>query len=226
MWETAVRYTELEKELKKIMSMQVAVYRDEFDAIKNLLNNLGIPCIMAETEGEMACAELAIAGETAATFSTDSDCLALGIPFFFDSITGTKKGKGGFIKGTVLAPVLETLKLSMSEFRDFCILLGTDFNERMPGYGPSKGFKLIEDYRSIEKIEESGLFNVAPLNYKRTRELITPKLKEWDQKELDIKFEQFEALAGTVLDQYSISSIYTELKEAVQNVKSVRYGLI
>lgn len=225
LWEQAVKYTELEKEFKKIMSTQVSVYRDEIDAIKTLLNNLGIPCIVADTEGEMFCAEMAVAGQTAATYSTDSDCLCLGINFSFNSITGTKKGKGGFISGTVLPPILEELNLNMMEFKDFCILLGTDFNKRIPGYGPVKAYKLISDFRNIEAIEASGL-DVSNLNYKRTRELLTPKERDWTEYQLDVNFELFETLGSEVLNQYSMSSILNDLKESISNLKSVRFGLI
>jgi flap endonuclease-1 len=172
----------------------------------------------------MFCAELAIGGQTAATFSTDSDCLALGVPFFFDSITGTKKGKGGFIKGTVLGPILDELGLSMQEFRDFCIILGSDFNDRIPGYGPAKGYKLITEYRSIEKIADSGI-DVTPLNYERTRHLLTPKDRNWNEFSLDINFEMFETLGPSVLEQYMLTDLYKELSDSIKTVKNVRYGL-
>lgn len=223
-WDEALKYSELQKEFKKIMSTQVSVYHDEIDAVKGLLNNLGIPCIIADNEGEMFCAELAVANQTAATFSTDSDCLALGIPFYFDSITGTKKGKGGFIKGTMLHPILQELELSMEEFKDFCIILGTDFNERIPGYGPAKGYQLIKECRSIDKIPEMKKLDITPLNYLRTRELLTPKERDWSKYTLDIKFEHFETLGSSVLEQYNLTAIYTVLNEAIMFTKNVRYG--
>lgn len=222
--EEALKYSALEADLKKIMSTQVSVFYDEIDAIRTLLDNLGIPCIVADNEGEMFCAELGVAGQTAATFSTDSDCLALGIPFYFDEIKGSKKGKGGFINGTMLNPILETLELNMTEFKDFCILLGTDFNSRIPGYGPVKGYGLIKECRTIENIAAKGI-DVTPLNYVRTRELLTPKSRDWAIYKLDIDFEKFETLGSTVLAQYMLNDIYASLQEAILNVKSVRYGL-
>ena len=222
LWEQALKYTELEKEIKKILSTQVSVHRDEIDAVKILLENLGIPCIIAESEGEMMCAELSVANQTAATFSTDSDCLALGVNFYFDTISGAKKGKGGFINGTVLGPVLEELKLNMDEFRDFCILLGSDFNERIPGYGPAKGYKLIEECRTIENIRDKKGLDITPLNYIRTRELLTPKSRDWSQYSLDIDFNKFNRNVEPVLNQYSLSSILPNLFEAVENVRSAR----
>jgi len=222
LWEQALKYTELEKEVKKIMSTQVFVPRDEMMAVKMLIESLGIPCITAPSEGEMFCAELATGFQTAATFSSDSDCLALGIQFYFDTITGSKKGKGGYINGTVLDPILEDLKLTMDEFRDFCILLGTDFNERIPGYGPAKGYKLIEECRSIEKIQEIKGLDITPLNHIRTRELITPKKRDWNEYQLDIDFRKFDKVGEIVLNQYNLSSVFPNLFEAIENVKKVR----
>lgn len=222
LWEQAVRYTDLDKEIKKIMATQVSVFRDEIDAVRSLLENLGIPCIIADNEGEMMCAELATAHHTAATFSTDSDCLALGIQFYFDTITGSKKGHGGFITGVTLGPVLETLGLNMDEFRDFCILLGTDFNKRIPGYGPVKSYGLIKECRTIENIQNMKGIDISSLNHIRNRELLTPKVKDWSKYSLDIDFIKFESYGEMVLNQYSLNSIYSNFFEAVENVKNVR----
>jgi flap endonuclease-1 len=224
LWEQAVKYSEIEKEIKKLMSNQVSVQRDEIEAVKILLENLGIPCLIAESEGEMMCAELSVSHQTAATFSTDSDCLALGVNFYFDTISGAKKGKGGFINGVVLNPVLEELKFNMEEFRDFCILLGSDFNERIPGYGPAKGYKLLEECRSIENIRDKKSLDITPLNYTRTRELLTPKLRDWSSYQLDINFTKFDKNVEAVLNQYALSSILPNLVEAVENVRKVRCG--
>jgi flap endonuclease-1 len=225
MWEEAMAYAEKEKELKKMLSTQVTVQYDEIDAIKELLDNLGIPCIRAEAEGEMCCAELAIVGETAATFSTDSDCLPLGINFYFDSITGSQKRRGGYINGVLLKPVLEELKLNMNEFRDFCILLGTDFNDRIPGYGPAKGYQLIQECRDIETIASKKGLDITNLNHIRTRELITPKIKDWSDHKLDIDFSLFETYGYTVLEQYGLQFLHSELKDSVDFVKKVRHDV-
>lgn len=224
LWDQAIAHNEKEKELKKLMATQVSVFSDEIEAIKSLLSGLGLPVITAEAEGEMCCAELSIAGETAATFSTDSDCLALGINFYFDGISGSKNRKGGFINGTLLQPVLKELDLNMNEFRDFCILLGTDFNDRIPGYGPAKGFNLIKECRTIENIQTMKGLDITPLNHVRTRELITPKVKDWSKHQLDINFCLFEEMGYTVMEQYSVRELYSELSEAIAYVKKVRYN--
>jgi len=146
----------------------------------------------------------------------------LGIQFYFDTITGSKKGHGGFIEGVTLGPVLETLGLNMDEFRDFCILLGSDFNDRIPGYGPAKGYKLLEECRTIENIRDKKGLDITPLNYIRTRELLTPKSKDWSQYTLDVNFAKFDKNVEAVLNQYSLSGILPNLIEAVENVRNAR----
>jgi flap endonuclease-1 len=224
MWDQALEYTEKQKDLKKLMSTQVSIFSDEIEAIKSLLLSLGFPVITADAEGEMCCAELSITGETAATFSTDSDCLALGINFYFDGIVGSKNRRGGYINGTLLKPILDELDFNMNEFRDFCIMLGTDFSERIKGYGPAKSFALLKECRTIENVESVKGMDIKPLNHIRTRELLTPKVKDWSKYQLDINFCLFEEMGYSVLDQYSVGEFYTELSDAVSFVKKVRSG--
>lgn len=42
--------------------------------------------------------------------------------------------------------------LSPSSFVDFCILLGTDASPRIPSIGPTRAYKLIHKYGTIEEI--------------------------------------------------------------------------
>lgn len=219
-----VKYSSLVSDLKKLMSSEIKISYDQIVAVKELFQSLGIPCITAEHDGEMTCAELHAAGQVAATFSTDSDCLVLGIGFCFDSLTGPTNKRGGFISGSVLDPVLKQLDMSFESFRDFCILLGTDFNSRIRGYGPAKAYKLIQEYKNIETIAEKTGLDITPLNYKVTRELLTPAVKDWSDKQLDIDFCLFENYASQVLNQRGLSNFYQELKEAVANIKKVRNG--
>jgi flap endonuclease-1 len=42
--------------------------------------------------------------------------------------------------------------LDSKSFLDFCILMGTDASPRIPGIGPSRAYKAIMQYGSIESI--------------------------------------------------------------------------
>lgn len=67
----------------------------------------------------------------------DSDALPFGCKTVVQNI--------GTIKETWinLNDVLQTLDMNLLEFRTFCVLLGTDFNERLYFCGPSKSFPVI-----------------------------------------------------------------------------------
>lgn len=49
----------------------------------------------------------------------------------------------------------QSSNLTPSQFLDFCILLGTDANPRIPGVGPVNAFKLMKTHGSIEAILEN-----------------------------------------------------------------------
>jgi 5'-3' exonuclease len=60
-----------------------------------------------------------------------------------------------------ILPVLSALELSASEFQDFCVLLGNDFNSRIKGVGPIKAMELIKKYRSLQLLIESNKHDVC-----------------------------------------------------------------
>lgn len=51
--------------------------------------------------------------------------------------------------------VRAALELSRDAYIDFVILLGTDFSQRIKNVGPSRAYKLIKEYGSIENITAS-----------------------------------------------------------------------
>lgn len=53
------------------------------------------------------------------------------------------------------ADIRESLQLPRSSFIDFALLLGTDFSQRIKNVGPSRAFKFIKEYGSIEAILEA-----------------------------------------------------------------------
>src|SRR5205085_3124549 len=82
--------------------------------------------------------------------------------------------------------ILEDLEMTCEEFRDLCILLGCDYNDRIKGYPPdgkthkkpvsigAKGaFAMITEYRRLEEVEKY-VVDPDPLIYRRCREIFTP----------------------------------------------------
>jgi 5'-3' exonuclease len=74
----------------------------------------------------------------------DSDALPFGCSLIVQNI-GTPKETW-----ISLHDVLEALKMTMDQFRVFCVMLGTDFNPRLPKCGPIKAEKCIQSFSTFE----------------------------------------------------------------------------
>ena len=48
--------------------------------------------------------------------------------------------------------MLEQFGMNMQKFIDVCILCGCDYTTNIPGIGPIKAYKYIEDYGCIENV--------------------------------------------------------------------------
>ena len=109
-------------------------------------------------------------------WSADTDTYPLGAPlvvkgFEYEQIDNQTVIS---IKGTFTCIIRKGLQLNHQEFRDWCIMLGTDFNERIPGIGPKKSYTLIEKYRNIEQIEKETKHNTSCLKCEDVRKQLSP----------------------------------------------------
>lgn len=144
-------------EYKKYYSRTFKLYGPEIKKTKILLDLMGIPYIQAPNEADPLCAWLAARTDSngkryvKGVCSDDSDMLPLGAPYLF-------KNMSKFMSDNKLVEVVslnKTLKgfgLTMQEFVDFCILLGTDYNKNINGIGPTKALKLIKKYKTLDKV--------------------------------------------------------------------------
>lgn len=124
-----------------------------------LLDLMGIPYIIAPEEADVVCAWLANRlDENGKLFvdgvcSDDSDMLPLGANYLFKDIL---RFMNGYKQITVinLNKTLKKMNITMDQFIDLCIMLGTDYNINLPGIGPKKSYKLIKKYKTLENIFE------------------------------------------------------------------------
>jgi flap endonuclease-1 len=114
---------------------------------------------------------------------------------------------------------LASLNMKSEEFRDLCILLGCDYNDRVKGYPPDgknrkkpvgigvKGaFWMINEYRRLEEAEQY-MVDSDPLNYRRCRELFTPPV---DLPNISIPYNGLIDRQGLV-DFISLNKIRTNI---------------
>jgi len=127
---------------------------------KRLLGLMGIPFIVAPSEGEAQASHMAARGDVWAVGSQDYDSFLFGSPRTVRNITLTgrrvypSKGISLRLRPEVveLKDVLKRNGISREQLVDVGILVGTDFNDGIKGVGPVKALRYIVRHGRIEKI--------------------------------------------------------------------------
>ncbi len=133
---------------------------------KSLLTAMGIPVVQAPSEGEALAAQMTRAGVAWASASQDNDSLLYNCPRMVRNLSITGRRRSGRSKSyKVIYPELielesnlRALGITREQLVDIAILVGTDYNDRVPGIGPKTALKLIKQYGNLETIErEKGI---------------------------------------------------------------------
>jgi flap endonuclease-1 len=130
---------------------------------KDLLDALGIPHIQAPSEGEAQASDMVRKGAAYAVGSQDFDCLLFGSPILIRNLTSSERrklpGKSAYTtvhpEAIRLQPGLNTLEVTQEQLVDIAILIGTDFNDGVKGFGPKKSLQLIKKTGCLEKAMEA-----------------------------------------------------------------------
>ena len=156
-WKEALERGDIET--AKTKAQQTSRVTDEIiQQSKELLNALGIPYIQAASEGEAQASYMVKKGDAYATGSQDFDCLLFGSPILVRNLTSSGRRKlpkkQAYVKVNPelirLKPDLKSLGILQKQLIDIAILIGTDFNEGIKGYGPKKSLNLIRKAGNIE----------------------------------------------------------------------------
>ncbi len=127
---------------------------------QKLLDAMGLPYIVAESEGEAQAAYMVSNGDVYAVGSQDWDCLLFGADKMVRNLTSRKKRKtssGGRKEVSTeiieLELVLNQLGVSHEKLQWLGILVGTDFNpDGIYGIGPKTALKLVKEYESFGEL--------------------------------------------------------------------------
>ena len=127
---------------------------------QKLLELLGIPWIQAPSEGEAQACHMAKKGEAWAVVSQDFDSLLFGTPKLVRNLTVTGRRKvPGQNRYVNVEPelidlqfVLTALGVTREQLIDISILIGTDFNPGVKGFGPKKALKAILEFNELENV--------------------------------------------------------------------------
>jgi flap endonuclease-1 len=159
---------------------------------KALLAALGVPNIQAPSEGEAQAARMARAGSVWGTASEDYDCLLFGAPRLVRGLAarGSRTGTTG-AQLIDRAELLSTLGVDDEELILVGLLIGTDYNDGVAGYGPKKALKLVQQHLGWDAtlrtagIEPASVAEVAELfRNPATMEVPTPSFGPVNEDEV------------------------------------------
>ena len=189
---------------------------------RELLELFGVPVIEAPAEGEAQAAHMARRGDVDYVGTEDYDALLLGAPLTLRGLTS--KGDPELMD---FEATLADHDLTWEQLVDVAILMGTDFNEGVPGVGPKTAVKLVREHGDLwGALDDHGAYIEGA---DRIRELflnpdvtddyefdtdIQPDLaaarayvvEEWEVSEEEVErgFERIEeALTQTGLDRWT-----------------------
>ena len=184
--------------------LQIAKLRDKYlnagfiggndlQQLEEMLSAIGIPNFKARSDAEKLASFLCREGIVDAVYSTDTDNLVYGCSLWLIEFSGTKvlpiqnfkgeieKRQVPVLQGVYLNKVLEGLHLSFSDFVDFCILAGCDYNEKLKGKTIIPIYDLFLKYGSAEEtMNNHRNCNYLEVNLERCREIFRySKSEEW-----------------------------------------------
>ncbi|CAA7265483.1 unnamed protein product [Cyclocybe aegerita] len=139
------------EDMDRFSRRTVKVTREHNEECRRLLKLMGIPVVIAPSEAEAQCAELARGGKVYAAGSEDMDTLTFKAPILFRHLTFSEAKKQP-ISEINLQVALDGLDMNMSQFVELCILLGCDYLEPIKGVGPKSALKLIKEHGSLKAV--------------------------------------------------------------------------
>jgi flap endonuclease-1 len=117
------------------------------DAIE-LLKAMGVPALIAPSEGEAQGTQLVQVGLADALYTPDYDALLFGCPVIMRRLDLSQRQ----MDLVHFNDVLQTLGLIHAQLVDLGIMVGTDFNSGIPRIGPKRALTLLHKYGQIENI--------------------------------------------------------------------------
>ena len=159
-WEEALREGDIKK-ARKYAQSALRLTQDMVENSKRLLTYMGIPCVIAPSEGEAQAAIMAARGDVWAATSQDFDSLLFGSPRLVRNLTisGRRKlpNKDVYVEVSPmmieLPEILDSLGITQEELVLLGLLVGTDYNQGgIPGIGPKKGLDMVRGKKGPDEL--------------------------------------------------------------------------
>lgn len=125
----------------------VGVDEDDLGECKRLLSALGVPWIDAPGESDAQCAHLVQAAHAWGAVTQDWDIALFGAPRALRNLTTSATRTPELLD---LDAALAAAGLTRRQLVDAAILIGTDYNEGVPGVGPVKAVTLVKRHQDLK----------------------------------------------------------------------------
>ena len=145
--------SETEIKLKILRRRFIRVNDADFERVWSLMRSLGVQYIVAPGEADALCAQMVLKRKAYACVSDDTDLLVYGccrvlrhINLFDQTITLYDMNK-----------ILNILGITMREFRQICVISGTDYNSNVRTHSLKHALKLFKQYKlCAQQAEDAG----------------------------------------------------------------------
>lgn len=215
------RPTELENDYRKIASRCAYISYKSREKFFDFVFESGIPAIEANDEAENLACSLFVERKVHFIWSADTDCCALEGDFIVKKFS--YDGGRPHFESIMTSIILQELEMTKNQFRDFCILLGTDFNDNPALIGPVKALKLIRTYGSLEKIEENTQ-HLQFIKYKEIRKQLTPYKTGVSIDQLLINKDVDYSVLSKYTDSVNLATFYNDMLELEEpHIKYIKY---
>lgn len=140
------------EEQEKIKKAIRITKKEDGELARRVCQAMDVSWIQSPGEADFVMAILARNKIVDGVFSVDSDMIPHRVDTF---VTGLKHHSDGPLVQYHRPTLMKEMKMTDSEFAEFCFLLGTDYNKKIVGIGPVKAYDMMCSYGSIEKIIEA-----------------------------------------------------------------------
>lgn len=136
----------LQKKLNELKRCFISINDSDIKNVKRMFDLFGVMYITADHEADVLCSDLVIKGKAWACMSEDMDMFIYGCPRVLKYFS--------ILKNTVvlyeLNGILKSLDMDFTNFKNICILSGTDYNSNLnTGINIFKIFELFYKYKSL-----------------------------------------------------------------------------
>lgn len=135
--------------MKLLEKKFIRVKNKDIRNVKLFLKAYGVDYILAEGEADILCAKMVIDGKADACLSDDMDLFVHGCPYVLRYLNLTKKTVSSYH----LKTILEKMDISIVDFRQLCILTGTDYSIKNNRKTFCYYYKLYKRFKATKEID-------------------------------------------------------------------------